>query len=36
MRKKEGGEVGRAAAILSKILVEGMVDFDGVDGDDTP
>lgn len=34
--KKEGGEVGRAAAILSKILAEGMVDFDGVDGDDTP
>ena len=33
--KKEGGEVGRAAKILEKILEEGMSDFDGVDGDDT-
>lgn len=33
--KKEGGEVGRAAAILGKILTDGMIDYNGVDGDDT-
>jgi pre-rRNA-processing protein IPI1 len=34
--RKEGGEVGRAAAILGKVLSDGMEDFNGVDGDDTP
>ncbi|TAQ88685.1 hypothetical protein B7494_g2963 [Chlorociboria aeruginascens] len=29
--KKEGGEAGRAAAVLSKVLREGMDDYDGVD-----
>lgn len=29
--KKEGGEVGRAAAVLVKVLKEGMADFSAVD-----
>jgi pre-rRNA-processing protein IPI1 len=29
--KKEAGEAGRAAAILTKVLREGMKDFSGVD-----
>jgi pre-rRNA-processing protein IPI1 len=29
--RKEGGEAGRAAAVLTKVLKEGMSDFDGVD-----
>jgi pre-rRNA-processing protein IPI1 len=32
--KKEGGEAGRAAAVLAKVLKEGMDDYSGVD--DTP
>jgi pre-rRNA-processing protein IPI1 len=32
--KKEGGEAGRAAAVLAKMLKEGMDDYSGVD--DTP
>jgi pre-rRNA-processing protein IPI1 len=31
---KEGGEVGRAAAVLTKVLKEGMADYSGAD--DTP
>jgi len=29
--KKEGGEAGRAAAVLNKVLLEGMADYSGVD-----
>ncbi|KAE9379995.1 hypothetical protein N431DRAFT_325150 [Stipitochalara longipes BDJ] len=29
--KKEGGEAGRAAAVLAKVLKEGMADYSGVD-----
>jgi pre-rRNA-processing protein IPI1 len=29
--KKEGGEAGRAAAVLAKVLREGMADYSGVD-----
>ena len=32
--RKEGGEVGRAAAVLAKVLQEGMEDYDI--GNDTP
>ena len=29
--RKEAGEAGRAAAVLNKVLVEGMADHSGVD-----
>jgi len=29
--KKEGGEVGRAAAVLAKVLKDGMADFSAID-----